>query len=105
MLSRIITRRSAQTVIPTRRAKWGEWFMGAVAALAIACVTSVAARLDEISDASVISAAQAERKHMAMEPRVLQAYEQGMADAMASVKGKPEGLALAQACAAQRRGL
>lgn len=92
-------------VIPTRPSRLSEVILGVLFVLALLSAYTIAAHADQQSDASVERAAALERKRLAMKPEVLAAYEAGMADAMEAVHGQPEGVALAQACLAMRRGL
>ena len=108
MLSRIRTRHSSQSIIPTRRPFWhGRLFVAIFVSLFVVAL-AITGQLDEKSDASVLRAASAVRDKAALarlHPQVLAAYEAGMADALESVKETPDGVALAQACLALRGGL
>ena len=92
-------------VIPTRSSRLGGVLLTLIFVVAILSAYAIAAHGDERSDAGVEQAAALERKRMAMQPELLRAYEAGMADAMEAVNGKPEGMALAQACLVMRGGL
>lgn len=104
MLSRLRVRQQSQYVIPLHRSRVGTWLLMCAAITVLLGLLVYTSLVDERSDASVRRAAALERERAAKVEPMLQAYERGMSDALATVQGHPNGIALAQACAALRRG-
>lgn len=77
---------------------------GAVAAIfclfAMAMLTNAIDQRAEVEQQQLLQLTKAERTSQALPTNLVQAYERGLADAMESINGTPQGVALAQACLA-----
>lgn len=113
MKSRLLFREHGQ-VIRTRTP--ADWWWGAVAALFLVAIYGLAQVLDrraDAADAEALALAQSagfarglNASHGAGPgadtlPQLRRAYEAGLSEGLAALRERPEGLALAQACAAR----
>lgn len=73
---------------------------GIACLFALAMLTNVIDQRAEVEQLQLMQLTKTERTSQALPTNLVQAYERGLADAMESINGTPQGVALAQACLA-----
>lgn len=74
---------------------------GGIAALfALLMLSTALDQRAEVEQQQLMQLTKTERTSQALPTNLMQAYERGLADAMESLNGTPQGVALAQACLA-----
>lgn len=79
---------------------WGSLLLTALVLSFLCGAFLLASAADEKAEADHNRLTKAEQVSQALPTKLAEAYERGMADAMESINGTPQGVALAQACLA-----